>query len=136
MAPLLGAAGQKVGKIVLQTSVGATIIAGISHLLGSKSEQETIENKGFTEMCVEKNTNLLEVNLVGVSGVIIIGTIALMCFCLCGKMKKVLAKCKEKKTKKKEEKMEMEKKKKTRDEEKEEEEEKKEEEKEKNSPYV
>ena len=128
MAPLLGAAGQKVGKIVLQTSVGATIIAGISHLLGSKREQETIETKGFTEMRVEKNTNFLEINLVGASGVIIIATIALMCFCLCGKMKKVLAKCKEEKIKKKEEKMEMKKKEKMREEEKEEEEEEKEEE--------
>ena len=123
MAPILGAAGQKVGKIVLQTSVGATIIAGISHILGPKSQQETIENKGFTQMRVEKNTNLLEVNLVGVSGVIIIGTIVLMCCCLCGKMKQVMTKCKEKKTKKKEEKMEMEMKEKMREEEKEEEEE-------------
>ena len=88
MAPLFGAAGQKVGKIVLQTSVGASIIAGINHILGPKSQQETIENKGFTQMRVEKNTNLLEVNLVGVSGVIIIGTIAIMFLCLCGKIKK------------------------------------------------
>ena len=88
MAPLFGAAGQKVGKIVQQRSVGASILAGISHILGPKSQQETIENKGFTEMRVEKNTNLLEVNLVGVSGVIIIGTIAIMFLCLCGKIKK------------------------------------------------
>ena len=123
MAPLLGAAGQKVGKIVLQTSVGATIIAGISHLLGSKREQETIETKGFTEMRLEKNTNFLEINLVGASGVIIIATIALVCICLCGKVKKVLAKRKEEKEKKKEEEMEMKKKEKKKEEEKEEEEE-------------
>ena len=79
-------------------------------------------------MRVEKNTNLLEVNLIGVSGVILIGAIAIMFLCLCGKINKVMAKCKEKKTKKKEEKMEMEKMKKKRYEEKEEEEEEKEEE--------
>ena len=123
MAPLLGAAGQKVGKIVLQTSVGATIIAGISHLLGSKRETEIIESRGFTEMRLEKNNNFLEINLVGASGVIIIATIALVCICLCGKMKKVLAKCKEEKIKKKEEKMEMKKKEKMREEEEEKEEE-------------
>ena len=128
MAPLLGAAGQKVGKIVLQTSVGATIIAGISHLLGSKRETEIIESRGFTEMRLEKNNNLLEINLVGASGVIIIATIAIVCICLCGKMKKVLTKCKEEKIKKKEEKMEMKKKEKVREEEMEEEVEEKEEE--------
>ena len=95
MAPLFGAVGQKIGKIVLQTSVGASIIAGISHILGPKSQQETIENKGFTQMRIEKNTNLLEVNLIGVSGVILIGTIAIMFLCLCGKITKVMAKCKE-----------------------------------------
>ena len=128
MAPLFGAAGQKVGKIVLQTSVGATIIAGISHILGPKSQQETIENKGFTQMRVEKNTNLLEVNLVGVSGVIIIGTIAIMFLCLCGKITTVMTKCKEMKERKQEERMEMVNLKKRRNEEKEEEKEEKEEE--------
>ena len=123
MAPLLGAAGQKVGKIVLQTSVGATIIAGISHLLGSKRETEIIESRGFTEMRLEKNNNFLELNLAGASGVIVIATIALVSICLCGKVKKVLAKCKEEKIKKKEEKMEMKKKEKKKEEEKEEEEE-------------
>ena len=132
MAPLFGAAGQKVGKIILQTSLGGIVIGGISHILGPKNQQETIENKGFTQMRVEKNTNLLEVNLIGVSGVILIGAIAIMFLCLCGKITKVITKCKEKKAKKQEEKMEMEKMKKRRDEEKEEEAgEKEEEEKEK-----
>ena len=79
-------------------------------------------------MRLEKNHNFVELNLAGASGVIVIATIALVSICLCGKVKKVLAKSKEEKRKKKEEKMEMKKKEKMREEEKEEEEEEKEEE--------
>ena len=126
MAPLgfvAGAAGKKVGKIILQTSVGATIIAGISHLFGLKRETEIIESRGVTEMRLEKNHNFVELNLAGASGVIVIATIALVSICLCGKVKKVLAKIKEEKKKKKEEELEMKKKEKKKEEEKEEEEE-------------
>ena len=128
MAPLFGAAGQKVGKIVLQTSIGTTIIAGISHILGPKSQQETIENKGFNQMRVEKNSNIFEVNIIGMSGVILIGTAAIIFLCLCGKITTVMTKCKEMKERKQEERLEMENLKKRRNEEKEEEKEEKEEE--------
>ena len=128
MAPLFGAAGQKVGKIILQTSLGGIVIGGISHILGPKNQQETIENKGFNQMRVEKNTNLFEVNVIGMSGVILIGAVAIMFLCLCGKLTTVMKKCKEMKDKKQEEKMEMENLKKRRNEEKEEEKEEKEEE--------
>ena len=128
MAPLFGAAAQKAGKLLLQTSVGATIIAGFSHILGPKNQQETIENKGFNQMRVEKNTNLFEVNVIGMSGVILIGAVAIMFLCLCGKLTTVMKKCKEMKDKKQEERMKMENLKKRRNEEKEEEKEEKEEE--------
>ena len=128
MAPLFGAAAQKAGKLLLQTSVGASIIAGISHILGPKNQQETIENKGFNQMRVEKNSNIFEVNIIGMSGVILIGAVAIMFLCLCGKLTTVMTKCKEMKDRKQEERMEMENLKKRRNEEKEEEKEEKEEE--------
>ena len=128
MAPLFGAAAQKAGKLLLQTSVGASIIAGISHILGPKNQQETIENKGFNQMRVEKNSNIFEVNIIGMSGVILIGAVAIMFLCLCGKITTVMTKCKEMKERKQEERMEMENLKKRRNEEKEEEKEEKEEE--------
>ena len=104
------------------------MIGGISHILGPKNQQETIENKGFNQMRVEKNTNLFEVNVIGMSGVILIGAVAIMFLCLCGKLTTVMKKCKEMKDKKQEEKMKMENLKKRRNEEKEEEKEEKEEE--------
>ena len=118
MAPLgfvAGAAGKKVGQIILQTSVGAAIISGISHLFGMKRETEIIQSRGVTEMRLERNHNLVELNLAGASSFIAIATMALV--------KKVLAKRKEEKEKKKEEEMEMKKKEKKKEEEKEEEEE-------------
>ena len=128
MAPLFGAAAQKAGKLLLQTSVGASIIAGISHILGPKNQQETIENKGFNQMRVEKNSNIFEVNIIGMSGVILIGAVAIIFLCLCGKLTTVMTKCKKMKERKQEERMEMVNLKKRRNEEKEEEKEEKEEE--------
>ena len=131
MAPLFGAAAQKAGKLLIQTSVGASIIAGLSHILGPKNQQDTIENKGFNQMRVEKNSNIFEVNIVGMSGVILIGAVAIILLCLCGRITAFMTKCKKCKRMKKgkqEERMEMVNLKKRRNEEKEEEKEEKEEE--------
>ena len=123
MAPLFGAAAQKAGKLLLQTSVGASIIAGITHILGPKNQQETIENKGFNQMRIEKNSNIFEVNIIGMSGVILIGAVAIILLCLCGKITTFMTKCKKckkMKERKQEERMEMVNLKKRRNEEKEE----------------
>ena len=118
-------AGKKIGKGILHTAVGAAVISGLSHLFGVKKETEIIQTKGVTEMRLERNQNMVELNLAGASSVmaIIIIIMALVGICLCGKVKKILVKRKEEKEKKKEEEMEMKKKEKKKEVEKEEEEE-------------
>ena len=126
MAPLgfvAGRAGKKIGKIIFQTSIGAAVISGLSHLFGMKKDTEIIQTKGVTEMRLERNQNLVELNLAGASSVIALVIMALVGICLCGKVKKILVKRKEEKEKKKEEEMEMKKKEKKKEEEEEEEEE-------------
>ena len=126
MAPLgfvAGAAGKKVGKIILQTSVGAAVVSGISHLFGMKRDTEIIQSRGVTEMRVERNHNFVELNLSGAMSIFAIAAMALVSICLCGRVKKMLVKRKEEKEKKKEEEMEMKKKEKKKEEEKDEEEE-------------
>ena len=115
--------GKKIGKIILQTSIGAAVISGLSHLFGMKKDTEIIQTKGVTEMRLERNQNLVELNLAGASSVIALAIMALVSICLCGKVKKILVKRKEEKEKKKEEEMEMKKKEKKKEEEEEEEEE-------------
>ena len=131
MAPLFGAAAQKTGKLLLTTSVGASILAGFSHILGPKNQQEKIENKGLNQMRVEKNSNIFEINIIGLSGVMLIGGVAIILLCLCGKITNFMTKCKKckkMKERKQEVRMEMVNLKKRRNEEKEEEKEEKEEE--------
>ena len=70
-----------------------------------------------TEMRLERNQNLVELNLAGASSVIALAIMALVSICLCGKVKKILVKRKEEKEKKKEEEMEMKKKEKKKEEE-------------------
>ena len=57
----------------------------------------------MTEMRLERNQNMIELNLAGASSVMAIIIMALMGLCLCGKMRKILEKRKEEKEKKKEE---------------------------------
>ena len=102
-----GTAGKKIGKIILQTSVGAAVISGISHLFGMKRDTEIIQSRGVTEMRVERNHNFVELNLAGASSIIAIAIMAIVIICLCGKVKKMMVKRKETKEKKKEEEMEM-----------------------------
>ena len=131
MAPLFGAAAQKAGKLLIQTSVGASIIAGLSHILGPKNQQEKIENTGFNQMSVEKNSNIFEINIAGISGIMLIGAVAIILLCMCGRIKLFMTKCmkcKRMKKGKQEENMEMVNLKKRRNEDKEEEKEEKEEE--------
>ena len=103
-------AGKKIGKGILHTAVGAAVISGLSHLFGVKKETEIIQTKGVTEMRLERNQNMVELNLAGASSVMAIVIMALVGICLCGKVKKILVKRKEEKEKKKEEEMEMKKK--------------------------
>ena len=82
-------------------------------------------------MSVEKNSNIFEINIVGMSGIILIGAVAIILLCLCGRITAFMTKCKKCKRMKKgkqEERMEMVNLKKRRNEEKEEEKEEKEEE--------
>ena len=102
--------GKKIGKVILQTSIGAAVISGLSHLFGMKKDTEIIQTKGVTEMRLERNQNMVELNLAGASSVMAIIIMALAGICLCGKVKKILVKRKEEKEKKKEEEMEMKKK--------------------------
>ena len=98
-------AGKKIGKGILHTAVGAAVISGLSHLFGVKKETEIIQTKGVTEMRLERNQNMIELNLSGASSVMAIIIMALGGICLCGKMRKILEKRKEEKEKKKEEEM-------------------------------
>ena len=115
-----GRAGKKIGKVILQTSIGAAVISGLSHLFGMKKDTEIIQTKGVTEMRLERNQNMVELNLAGASSVIALIIMALVGICLCGKVKKILVKRKEEKEKKKEEEMEMKRKEEKKEEEEEE----------------
>ena len=97
-------AGKKIGKGILHTAITAAVISGLSHLFGVKKETEIIQTKGVTEMRLERNQNMVELNLAGASSVMAIIIMALVGICLCGKVKKTLVKRKEEKEKKKEEK--------------------------------
>ena len=82
-------------------------------------------------MSVEKNSNIFEINIAGISGIMLIGAVAMILLCMCGRIKLFMTKCmKCKRTKKgkQEESMEMVNLKKRRNEDKEEEKEENEEE--------
>ena len=96
-------AGKKIGKGLLHTVVGVAVISGLNQLFGVKKETEFIQTKGVSEMRLERNQNMIELNLAGASSVMAIIIMALMGICLCGKMRKILEKRKEEKEKKKEE---------------------------------
>ena len=105
-------AGKKLGKGLLHTAVGAAVISGLNQLFGVKQETEIIKTEGISEMRLEKNHNMIELNMAtGASSVIAIIIMAVVGLCLCGKMRKVLNKRKEEKEKKKEEKKKEEEKK-------------------------
>ena len=105
-------AGKKIGKGLLHTAVGAAVISGLNQLFGVKQETEIIKTEGISEMRLEKNHNMIELNMAtGASSVIAIIIMAFVGLCLCGKMRKVLNKRKEEKEKKKEEKKKEEEKK-------------------------
>ena len=98
-------AGKKIGKGLLHTVVGVAVISGLNQLFGVKKETEFIQTKGVSEMRLERNQNMIELNLAGASSVMAIIIMALMGICLCGKMRKILEKRKEEKEKKKKEEM-------------------------------
>ena len=105
-------AGKKIGKGLLHTAVGAAVISGLNQLFGVKQETEIIKTEGISEMRLEKNHNMIELNMAtGASSVMAIIIMAFMGLCLCGKMRKVMKKRKEEKEKKKEEKKKEEEKK-------------------------
>ena len=90
---------------MLDTAVEAAVISGLNQLFGAKQETEIIKTEGISEMRLEKNHNMIELNMAtGASSVMAIIMMALVSLCLCGKMRKVLKNRKEEKEKKKEEK--------------------------------
>ena len=105
-------AGKKLGEGLLHTAVGVAVISGLNQLFEAKQETEIIKTEGISEMRLEKNHNMIELNMAtGASSVIAIIIMAVVGLCLCGKMRKVLNKGKEEKEKKKEEKKKEEEKK-------------------------
>ena len=97
-------AGKKIGKGLLHTAVGAAVISGLNQLFGVKQDSEIIKTEGISEMRLEKNHNMIELNMAtGASSVMAIIIMAFVGLCLCGKMRKILEKRKEEKEKKKEE---------------------------------
>ena len=98
-------AGKKIVKGLIHTAVGVAVISGLNQLFGVKKEVEFIQTEGVSEMRLEKNHNMIELNMAtGASSVMAIIIMAFVGLCLCGKMRKVLEKRKEEKEKKKEEK--------------------------------
>ena len=95
-------AGKKIGKGLLHTAVGAAVISGLNQLFGVKQETEIIKTEGISEMRLEKNHNMIELNMAtGASSVMAIIIMAFVGLCLCGKMRKVLKNRKEEKEKEK-----------------------------------